>query len=185
MTELAAPQLAAPQLAASKANAAVAIASPCPGWALVCPAAEDLVRAAAHAALAHGLRDRGLGPQIAVEIGVRLADDAEQRRLNRDWRGVDAPTNVLAFPAWEPGAPIPSGAPLLLGDVVLALETVAREARQQDKPPGDHLSHLVVHGVLHLFGYDHVDEAEASAMEALETAILASLGVPDPYRATM
>jgi probable rRNA maturation factor len=92
---------------------------------------------------------------------------------------------VLAFPAWEPGAEIPPGAPLLLGDVVLALETVAREAMEQGKPLADHLSHLIVHGVLHLLGYDHATEAEAVAMESLETSILASLGVPDPYRGTM
>ncbi len=123
------------------------------------------------------------GPQASapLTLGLILTDDAEQRRLNRDWRGVDHPTNVLAFPAWEPSAAVPPGAPLLLGDVVLAFETVAREARQQGKPLAAHLSHLVVHGVLHLFGHDHIGEAEAVVMEALETAILAGLGVPDPY----
>ena len=178
-------ELPAMHLAASESTAAVVIASPCAAWALTCPAAEDLARAAARGALAHGIRDSGIAPQTAIEIGISLADDAEQQRLNRDWRGLDRPTNVLAFPAWEPGAPIPSGAPLLLGDVVLAFETVAREAQQQGKPLGDHLSHLVVHGVLHLFGHDHAGEAEAIAMESLETAILASLGVPDPYCRTM
>ncbi len=178
-------ELPAMQLAASESTAAVVVASPCAAWALTCPAAEDLARAAARGALAHGIRDSGIAPQTAIEIGVSLADDAEQQRLNRDWRGLDRPTNVLAFPSWEPGAPIPSGAPLLLGDVVLAFETVAREAQQQGKPLGDHLSHLVVHGVLHLFGHDHAGEAEAIAMESLETAILASLGVPDPYCRTM
>ncbi len=84
-----------------------------------------------------------------------------------------------------PGAAIPPGAPLLLGDVVLAFETAAREADEQGKPLSDHLSHLIVHGVLHLLGYDHATEAEAVAMELLETSILASLGVPDPYRGTM
>ncbi len=185
MTGSAVTKLAVAQLAERAAAAVVVIASPCAAWALTCPAADDLARAAARCALAHGMRDRGLAPQAAIEIGVSLADDAEQRRLNRDWRGVDNPTNVLAFPAWEPAAPIPPGAPLLLGDVVLAFETVAREAQQQGKPLADHLSHLVVHGVLHLFGHDHAGEAEAVAMEALETAILASLGVPDPYHGTM
>lgn len=169
----------------SESTAAVTIASPCAAWASACSAAPDLARAAARAALAHGLRNSGLAPTIVFEIGVRLADDAEQRNLNRDWRGIDRSTNVLAFPAWEPGAPIQPEAPLLLGDVVLAFETVAREAAEQDKPLGDHLSHLVVHGVLHLCGYDHAGDAQAVAMEALETAILAGLGVPDPYRATM
>ena len=182
MTELVPTELAATD---SKSTAAVVIASTCAAWAEVCPAARNLACTAARAALARGLSDRGIAAPIAVEIGVRLADDAEQRNLNRDWRGVDRPTNVLAFPAWEPGAPIPSGAPLLLGDVVLAFETVAREARQQDKPLGDHLCHLVVHGVLHLCGYDHAGDEEAVAMEALEAAILAGLGVPDPYCATM
>jgi probable rRNA maturation factor len=120
-----------------------------------------------------------------VELGIRLADDAEQRRLNRDWRGIDLPTNVLAFPAWEPGAGVPEGAPWLLGDLALAYETVAREAQQQDKAFADHFRHLVVHGVLHLLGYDHATDVEAAQMEALETSILAELGVADPYRRTM
>jgi probable rRNA maturation factor len=127
----------------------------------------------------------GIAPRTAIEIAVNLADDAVQQQLNRDWRGVDRPTNVLAFPAWVPGAPIPIGAPLLLGDVVLAFETVVREAEEQGKPLADHLSHLIVHGVLHLLGYDHATEAEAVTMESLETSILARLGVPDPYRGTM
>lgn len=121
----------------------------------------------------------------AVEIGITLADDAAQRQLNDAWRGADRPTNVLAFPAWEPGTALPEGAPVLLGDVVLAFETIAREAAEQGKPVADHLSHLVVHGVLHLLGYNHASDAEAVAMEALETSILASLGVPDPYRGTI
>ncbi len=120
-----------------------------------------------------------------VELSVILTDDARQRRLNRDWRGVDRSTNVLAFPAWEPGARVASDAPMLLGDVVLAFETVAREADEQNKSTADHLSHLVVHGVLHLLGFDHGSDGEAAAMEALESSILASLGVADPYRGTM
>ena len=106
-------------------------------------------------------------------------------RLNSDWRGIDRPTNVLAFPGWDPDAPLPAEAPLLLGDVVLARETVAREAKEQGKTVTDHLGHLVVHGVLHLLGYDHAIDAEAAVMETLETAILAELGVADPYRGTM
>jgi probable rRNA maturation factor len=160
----------------------VEVALACDEWLTACPDAATLAKAAADAALAGKVRRPGSGPSV---IDVVLAGDAEQRQLNRDWRGVDRPTNVLAFPAWEPGAKIPSGAPLLLGDVVLAFETVAREADEQGKPLGDHLSHLVVHGVLHLLGYDHATEAEAVAMESLETSILAKLGVPDPYRGTM
>jgi probable rRNA maturation factor len=113
---------------------------------------------------------------------VVLADDAEQQRLNSLFRGKDAPTNVLAFPAWEPGMRSPPGAPLSFGDIVLAFETVAGEADEQGKPFADHLRHLIVHGVLHLLGHDHQAADAASIMESLETVILAELGVPDPYR---
>ena len=116
---------------------------------------------------------------------VTLADDDAQQALNRTWRGKDEPTNVLAFPAADWRAPHPDGAPLLLGDVVLAYETVRREAAEQEKPFADHLRHLVIHGVLHLLGYDHVDSADADAMEAREIALLAELGVPNPYRDIM
>ncbi len=126
--------------------------------------------------------------RAAVEVGVRLAGDDELRDLNRRYRGIDAPTNVLSFPiaACEPGA-LPAepaaGAPLALGDVVLGLETASAEAAEQAKPLADHLRHLVVHGVLHLAGYDHEDDASAAAMESLEAAILAGFGVADPYGA--
>ena len=133
----------------------------------------------------HALR-RALPTAPAVLVlDITLTDDGEQRRLNRTWRGKDAPTNVLAFPAADPAAAPPPGAPCLLGDVVLALGTIRREAAEQDKPFIDHLRHLVVHGVLHLLGHDHQSPAEAAAMEAREIAILAELGVPDPYRDTI
>jgi probable rRNA maturation factor len=107
------------------------------------------------------------------------------RTLNRDYRGRDAPTNVLAFPQQDPAVqPDPvtqTDGPLLLGDVVLAFETVRREAASQDKTLADHTRHLVVHGLLHLFGFDHDTEATAAEMEGRETAILAALGVADPY----
>ncbi len=112
-----------------------------------------------------------------------LADDALVRRLNRDYRGVDQATNVLAFPAADGGGSVAAEAPLPLGDVVLALETVRREAADQGKSVAEHLSHLVVHGVLHLLGFDHVEAGDAARMEALEIEVLAGLGVPDPYRA--
>jgi probable rRNA maturation factor len=161
------------------------VAVACRGWTEACPEAETLVRGAAELALAHGARALGLEWQGPVELGIILADAADQQRLNREYRGVDEPTNVLAFSAWVSQAPLPRGAPILLGDVVLALEIVGNEAREQGKSLDNHLRHLVVHGVLHLLGYDHVADAEAVVMESLEKSILAELGVTDPYRDTM
>lgn len=119
-----------------------------------------------------------VGP--AVEIGVLLADDSRVRVLNRDFRGQDRSTNVLSFPTGA-AAPI-AGQPRLLGDVVVALETTQREATADGTPLGDHLTHLVVHGTLHLLGYDHEQDDEADRMEAREVELLAGLGVADPYR---
>jgi probable rRNA maturation factor len=120
-----------------------------------------------------------------VELGIALSDDATLRRLNRDYRGKDRPTNVLAFSALE-GEAVPArpGAPVMLGDVALACETVEREAVEQGKPLGDHLCHLVVHGVLHLLGYDHETPEKAAEMETLERRVLAGLGIADPYALT-
>jgi probable rRNA maturation factor len=112
-----------------------------------------------------------------AEISVVFTSDAEQQQLNRQWRGIDAPTNVLSFPLIAPHATV-SG---LLGDIVLARETVEREAREEGWTIADHISHLVVHGFLHILGYDHIAEDEALHMERLETQILASLGIADPY----
>ncbi|MGQ9366261.1 rRNA maturation RNase YbeY [Azospirillum sp. ST 5-10] len=121
----------------------------------------------------------GDGP---AELSLVLADDALVHRLNRDYRGKDKPTNVLSFALTEAEGPDPDpGAPTLLGDVVLAWETVAGEAAEQGKALGDHLAHLVVHGTLHLLGYDHEDDAEADEMERREVEVLAGLGVADPY----
>lgn len=158
---------------------AVEVTMPCPSWRQECGEAEALADAAARLALR-----RAEAPAAAV-VDIVLTDDDAQRILNRAWRDKDAPTNVLAFPAADPSVPVPEGAPLLLGDVVLAFETVRREAADQKKPFADHLRHLVVHGVLHLLGYDHVASAEAAAMETREIAILAELGVPNPYSDTM
>src|SRR5579864_7654206 len=158
---------------------AVEVVAPCPLWAHACASAADLAETTARLALL-----RAEAPRASV-VDVTLTDDAKQRALNHTWRGKDTPTNVLAFPAADPAIPPPDGAPLLLGDVVLAYETVAREALEQHKPLADHLRHLVVHGVLHLLGYDHTEPAAAAVMEAREIAILAELGVPNPYRDTM
>jgi probable rRNA maturation factor len=154
----------------------------CFGWSRVCPAAERLAVEAGRQALAGGMAALGMAPAAPVELGVILADAAEQQRLNHEFRGQDTPTNVLAFPAWELGIMPPPGLPILLGDVVLAFETVLQEAAEQDKPIGDHLSHLVVHGVLHLLGFDHLAAADADRMEALEVSLLAELGIAHPYR---
>jgi len=164
---------------------AVAVAAPCRAWLEACPDAKLIIRAAARRCVTAGMAPTA-DPPGQVEVAVTLADDAEQRRLNRIFRGRDASTNVLSFPATSPpGLRPPAGAPLLLGDVVLAFETVAREAAVQQKPFADHLRHLVVHGVLHLLGHDHERAGEAAVMESLECAILAELGVPDPYRDTI
>lgn len=120
-------------------------------------------------------RREGIPLARSVEVGVRLTDDAEVRRLNRRWRGMDKPTNVLSFASEASGS-------RLLGDVVIARQTLSREAAEQGKSPMDHLRHLVVHGVLHLLGFDHErSEAEAARQEFRERVILAGLGVADPY----
>ncbi len=161
-----------------------------PDWPQAVPAADDLVRRAATAALAiwggavSGAAARAVTARDA-EISLVLADDAMLRRYNRDYRGIDKPTNVLAFAAAEvPGGAEEAEGPLLLGDVLLARETLTREAGEQGKRPADHLCHLVVHGVLHLLGQDHLSEGEAQIMERLEVAALGRLGVADPYAAT-
>jgi probable rRNA maturation factor len=137
------------------------------------------------------LAERAIGVSLAAsgvrvldgaEISVRLADDAEIRALNAQWRGVDKPTNVLSFPA-APAAKI-AAAPLL-GDIVLAFETAEREAADEGKGFPDHCVHLIVHGFLHLLGLDHQEAAEADRMEGLETDILAKLGIADPYAQTI
>ena len=125
------------------------------------------------------LSEAGVDAGAASELSVVFSDDAHIRTLNSGWRGKDKPTNVLSFPAFPvtPGKRLPP----MLGDVVLAAETVAREAELEGKPLDHHITHLVIHGVLHLIGHDHEDEAEAEAMEALERAALARLAIPDPY----
>ena len=165
-----------------KPLAAINIASPCIGWRRVCRDARWLARGAARVALVDGIAATGFASPMRVELGITLTDDAQQLYLNRRYRGHNVSTNVLAFRAWEPGIPAPPGAPLLLGDIVLAFETVAREADQQLKPFCHHVRHLIVHGVLHLLGCDHRSTADAITMERLETSILAKLGVPDPYQ---
>lgn len=119
------------------------------------------------------------GIEGTSELSIVFSDDAQIRTLNAGWRGKDKPTNVLSFPAF----PLSKDGPLppMLGDIVLAAETVAREAALEDKPVANHITHLVIHGLLHLLGYDHETDAEAEEMEAIERAALARLAIPDPY----
>ncbi|MGB0681082.1 MAG: rRNA maturation RNase YbeY [Magnetovibrionaceae bacterium] len=115
------------------------------------------------------------------EICLRLSDDAEVQRLNRMFRGQDKPTNVLSFPAFDEDEPLPQINPQPLGDIILAFETVKCEAEEQGKSFSDHFNHLVVHGTLHLLGFDHEDDEEAHQMEHWETCILKELNIADPY----
>ena len=134
---------------------------------------EAAVAAAAHEIAATSVLDIGL-----AEACVALTTDAEIACLNATYRGKSTPTNVLSFPS---GAGAPCGDVRRLGDIVLAAETIAREADEQGLPPLHHVQHLVVHGVLHLLGFDHETDAQADEMEALEVEILARLGIANPY----
>ncbi len=142
------------------------------GWDV---AAEEIVLRMAQAVFEH----EGDGP--SAELSVLLADDTFVQSLNRKFRGKDSPTNVLSFP----NAPTPASAlhdePSSLGDIALAYETVRAEAKTQRKSFDDHLAHLVVHGVLHLLGYDHMDDKDAENMENRERKLLALYGITDPY----
>jgi probable rRNA maturation factor len=122
-----------------------------------------------------------LDAQESREISVLLANDKEMQMLNKQWRGLDKPTNVLSFPAAVPPG-LPAGEAAPLGDVILAFETVVQEAEQSGKPLVAHASHLIVHGILHLLGYDHISDADATRMEARERDILHRLGISDPYQ---
>jgi probable rRNA maturation factor len=134
-----------------------------PAWSAALPEPEAVVLPAAEAAL-----------DARGGVTILLTDDDSVAALNERFRGKAGPTNVLSFPA-------PDNPEDHLGDIALAYGVCAREAAEQDKPLAHHLQHLVAHGVLHLLGYDHLTEAEAEEMEALERRILAGLGVPDPY----
>ncbi len=158
---------------------AVAIRIPCRHWIDSVPSVRRVCRRAAAAAFA--AVDAGL---MEAELSMMLTDDAAIAELNRDYRGREAPTDVLSFAATDmrPGAPPPGGpGPVLLGDIVVAFETTSADAAGDGISMRDHLTHLVVHGVLHLFGHDHECETEANEMEALEVAVLAELGIENPY----
>jgi probable rRNA maturation factor len=152
---------------------------PAHDWdALAARAAAAALGRTPHAELATGA--------ALVEISVRLTDDAEVRTLNAQYRQKDKPTNVLSFPMIQPDlletvTANSDDGEVLLGDIVLAFETCAREAQEKGASLADHATHLIVHGTLHLLGYDHMVEDEAEAMEAIEIETLASLGIADPY----
>ena len=139
-----------------------------------------LAERAARAALTAVGRDPDLH-----EVSLLLCDDARMAELNSQFRGKPQPTNVLSWPSYDGDMPEPPGnpgeGPLFVGDIALGYETCAREAAEAGIPLADHATHLVVHGLLHLVGFDHAEDDEAEAMEALETKILASLGVANPY----
>jgi probable rRNA maturation factor len=118
-------------------------------------------------------------PEMPAEVSLVFTDDASIREINAEWRSIDKPTNVLSFPAF-PVLPGKMPGPML-GDIILARETIERESVDLGKPFDEHLTHLLVHGFLHLFGYDHIGEGDAERMEGLETRILAHLGLSDPY----
>jgi probable rRNA maturation factor len=140
----------------------------------------DVLSAVAKRALAAATRVLALDIEAPPELSLVFTDDEHIQELNAAWRQKDKPTNVLSFPllAIEPGMPLPP----MLGDIVLAFETVESEARAEGKPFDHHLAHLIVHGFLHLLGYDHEEEGKAERMEETERRILAELAIPDPYR---
>ncbi|MDA0341577.1 MAG: rRNA maturation RNase YbeY [Proteobacteria bacterium] len=147
-------------------------------WVRSCRNIEILCQNAALAALAASTREPVNNPEPSGEVTIVLTDDSTVHTLNRTYRGKDQPTNVLSFAA----GPAPAtGINYPLGDVVLGFSTVHRECLEAGRPIENHLQHLVVHGCLHLLGFDHESDAEAAEMEMLETEILAGLGVPNPY----
>ena len=172
MTAAAEPMEAAREGAGPQVDAQIAD----PRWSsILADPAADLAPVAAATLIAAGR------PAAGVEISVLLTDDDTMRRLNRDYRGQDRPTNVLSFAFAEAEENRDPAAPAMLGDIVLAFETVRDEADAQLKSPRAHTIHLVVHGVLHLLGYDHPTDAEAGRMERLERQILDGFGIADPY----
>ncbi|MET3853240.1 rRNA maturation RNase YbeY [Rhizobium sp. OAE497] len=140
------------------------------------PLAERVLEAAAGHLKTHAKQKF---PKMATELSLVFTDDESIRAINAEWRQKDKATNVLSFPAY-PITPGKMPGPML-GDIIIARETVEREAAELEKPFDNHLTHLMVHGFLHLFGYDHMNNAEAEIMEGLETRILADLGLSDPY----
>jgi probable rRNA maturation factor len=171
-------------VAMSEQGLTIAITVTEDGWTQAVTDIENACIEAAHAALVDRVR-------LPAEVSLVLTDDAQIRDLNSRFRDKDNATNVLSFPnAWsgpDEGEPDPEspdeghGSPALLGDVVLALQTISREAAEQGKSMRDHACHLVVHGCLHLIGFDHEGTVEAAEMEGLETQLMARMDIADPY----
>jgi len=155
----------------------IAIERVSPLWSRL-PGIEQLAERAILAAA----RDCGVALRDDAEVSVQLVDDQQIRALNARWRRIDKATNVLAFPAASTRA---LASTLMLGDIVVAYETAHREADEQAQSLSDHAAHLIVHGFLHLVGFDHQDADEATRMEMLETRILGEIGIADPYAVTV
>ncbi|MEM9422746.1 MAG: rRNA maturation RNase YbeY [Pseudomonadota bacterium] len=136
--------------------------------------AENIAKASAAAVALSDIQ--GVRPG---DVSILFTSDSEVQTLNRDWRDKNKPTNVLSFPA--PPMPAIDGVALPLGDIAIAHGVCVREAAEKDIPFAHHLSHLIVHGLLHLYGYDHMNDDEAGEMEGHERAILNQMGIPDPY----
>ena len=153
------------------------------GWEFIVPDIDRTVKACVLAAIAGAKIPRPVAGR-PLEISVVLTDDGTVRTLNREYRGKDSPTNVLSFATLDDGAPLPPAGPVHIGDIVLALETLKREAEEMAKPTGDHFIHLLIHGTLHLLGYDHITDADANIMESLEITLLEKLGIENPYSET-
>lgn len=149
-------------------------------WKKELPDVAKLIKKAAAQAWKNGNKGDLEIPVKQAEVSVLLTDDAEVHTLNKKYRGVDRPTNVLSFAALD-DEDEPIVDPMLLGDIVVAFETTKREAEEQGCSFADHLFHLVVHGMLHLIGYDHIEDRDAEEMEALEIKILAENGIGNPY----
>ena len=152
----------------------------CKAWKDALPDVKKTVEKAVCAAWKAGNTGDFALPVKNAEVSVMLTNDDAVHALNREYRGVDRPTNVLSFAALD-DEDEPIVDPMLLGDIVVAFETTEREAAEQNKSPEEHFFHLIVHGVLHLIGYDHVEDADAEVMEALETKIMIENGMDDPY----
>ncbi len=152
-------------------NPVIDVAIEAEDWALL-----EAPSQLAEAAILAAIKETGVSLAANAEISVLFCDDGFIRDLNRKWRGIDQPANVLSFPAGGDAASAP-----LLGDIVIAFETASKEASEAKRPLRDHVAHLLVHGFLHLIGHDHIGAAEAQTMEARERAILGRLGIADPF----